>query len=179
MCYRTLLLCSILLLGIFPSGWKTLAQDCMNLNLYAMKVATCCHLESFIRADTYDECSKTMDEKYPDKKLQKIVCSFDCMYREMGVLTGVDEIDVEKINANQAGYDDAYQEAIAKAASACVAQKGTIREEAEMIQTECSLFATKFHACMSLETMKNCPAERWDSSVLCEKVREGVMPCPP
>nr|XP_040224953.2 uncharacterized protein LOC120950750 [Anopheles coluzzii] len=144
----------------------------------SIKVASCCQLEAFLTLPTYGNCLQTMAEKYPDAVWQGTVCAFDCTYREMGILTGVDDINVEQISTNQAGYDQAYQEAIAKAVTACMAQKDKIREEADVVQSECSMFAVKFHACVSLETMRNCPAERWDSSVLCEKVRSGVTVCP-
>uniref|UniRef100_A0A182U4M4 Uncharacterized protein n=1 Tax=Anopheles melas TaxID=34690 RepID=A0A182U4M4_9DIPT len=173
----TLLLSGLLLLS-FQRGWQTLAEeDCMDLKVYSIKVASCCQLEAFLTPSTYGNCLQTMAEKYPDAVWQGSVCAFDCTYREMGILTGVDDINLEQISTNQAVYDQAYQEATAKAVTACVAQKDKIREEADVVQSECSMFAVKFHACVSLETMKNCPAERWDSSVLCEKVRSGVTVC--
>uniref|UniRef100_A0A182MQG4 Uncharacterized protein n=1 Tax=Anopheles culicifacies TaxID=139723 RepID=A0A182MQG4_9DIPT len=96
-------------------------------------------------------------------------CAFDCSYREMGFLQGEDEINVENINSYQAAYDAAYQETIANAVNHCMTTKDSIRQEAELVKTTCSAFAVKFHACIVLEVVVNCPAERWTESPICEK----------
>uniref|UniRef100_A0A904A3X0 Uncharacterized protein n=1 Tax=Anopheles quadriannulatus TaxID=34691 RepID=A0A904A3X0_ANOQN len=178
MYHRVLFLSGFLLIGL-QCGWQTLAEDCMDMKIYTTKVASCCQLEEFLTLKTYGSCLNTMDEKYPNSTLDYLVCGLDCTYREMGILTGEDDINVEQISTNQAVHGEAYQEAIAKAVDACLAQREEFREQAKLIQTECSMFALKFHGCILVESMRNCPAERWDSSVLCEKVRSGVAVCPP
>nr|AAQ16284.1 odorant-binding protein AgamOBP51 [Anopheles gambiae] len=147
--------------------------------LQTTKVASCCQLEEFLTLKTYGNCLNTMAEKYPNSTLDYLVCGLDCTYREMGILTGVDDINVEQISTNQAVYGEAYQEAIGKAVDACLAQRDEFREQEKFTKSECGMFALKFQGCIMVESMRNCPAERWDSSVLCEKVRSGVAVCPP
>uniref|UniRef100_A0A182TA23 Uncharacterized protein n=1 Tax=Anopheles maculatus TaxID=74869 RepID=A0A182TA23_9DIPT len=117
---------------------------------------------------------KTMAEDCVELKVQ---CAFDCAYREMGFLEAEYDIDVEKIHARNAVYDEAYQQAIANAVDHCMATKDKLIWEGEMLQTACSTFAVKFHSCIVLYVMQNCPADRWDGSPLCEKVKAGVPIC--
>uniref|UniRef100_A0A182WHR4 Uncharacterized protein n=1 Tax=Anopheles minimus TaxID=112268 RepID=A0A182WHR4_9DIPT len=131
------LLVGFLLLS-FPSSWKTLADDCIDLRVH---------------------------------------CAFDCAYREMGFLQGEDQIDVENINTFQAAYDAAYQETIANAVNHCVGNKDNMRQEAELVNTTCSSFAVKFHACVIMQETINCPPERWNDSTICEKVKGGTPIC--
>ncbi|XP_050072851.1 uncharacterized protein LOC126560943 [Anopheles maculipalpis] len=104
-------------------------------------------------------------------------CAFDCVYRAMGFLEGQYEIIGEKINARQAVYDETYQKVFANAVDYCVATKDKMVQDAEMLQTACSSFAVKFHACIILKVMQNCPADRWDASPLCEQIQKGAPLC--
>ncbi|XP_040154480.1 uncharacterized protein LOC120895315 [Anopheles arabiensis] len=144
MCHRVLFLCGFLLLGL-QCGWQTLAEDCMDIKIYTTKVASCCHLEEFLTLKTYGSCLNTMEEKYPDSTLDYLVCGLDCTYREMGILTGEDDINVEQISTNQAVHGEAYQEAIAKAVDACLTQREEFREQAKLTQTECIKIRNIFH----------------------------------
>uniref|UniRef100_A0A4Y0BML6 Uncharacterized protein n=1 Tax=Anopheles funestus TaxID=62324 RepID=A0A4Y0BML6_ANOFN len=174
--HRVVLLIGFLLLG-FPSDWKIQADDCIDLKVYASTVAGCCHHEAFMDVETFDSCFKPTEDQPTEKNVQSVVCAFDCSYRQMGILHGEDEIDLETINTRQAGYDGAYQETIANAANYCIAGKDIIRQQAERDSTTCSSFAVKFHACLVMEVVLHCPAERWNGSPICEKVKSGTPIC--
>uniref|UniRef100_A0A182QGK1 Uncharacterized protein n=1 Tax=Anopheles farauti TaxID=69004 RepID=A0A182QGK1_9DIPT len=104
-------------------------------------------------------------------------CTMDCAYREMGILTGDDEIDADRINANQAAFDETYQKTMANAVSKCMAMKEDIRRGAEHSESVCNAFALNFHTCVIHEVMINCPVERWDTSPICTKFKNGVPFC--
>ncbi|XP_049288974.1 uncharacterized protein LOC125766920 [Anopheles funestus] len=174
--HRVALLIGFLLLG-FPSDWKIQADDCIDLKVYASTVAGCCHHEAFMDTETFDSCFKTTEDQHTEQNVQSVVCAFDCSYRQMGILHGEDEIDLETINTRQAAYDGAYQETIANAANYCIAVKDKIRQRAERVSTTCSSFAVKFHACLVMEVVLHCPAERWNDSPICAKVKSGTPIC--
>ncbi|XP_052895743.1 uncharacterized protein LOC128302933 [Anopheles moucheti] len=143
----------------------------------ASKVATCCKHEAFMDAVTFANCFKTIDAQNPEKDVQSVVCAFDCAYREMGLLHGEDDIDVENVSKFHTQYDEAYQQTIAKAVDHCIANKDNIRREAELAPTTCSAFAVKFHACVALQVVLNCPVGRWTDTPICEQVKSGTPIC--
>uniref|UniRef100_A0A182QCU4 Uncharacterized protein n=1 Tax=Anopheles farauti TaxID=69004 RepID=A0A182QCU4_9DIPT len=109
--------------------------------------------------------------------LDKQMCFVECAFTNMGALKENDVIDPEPLYTYYARFDSSYREVVVKAISSCANIQDVIRQDVKDMGTSCSAFALVFHLCVAQLTLKNCPADRWKSSLLCNKLRAGVPSC--
>uniref|UniRef100_A0A182NMD7 Uncharacterized protein n=1 Tax=Anopheles dirus TaxID=7168 RepID=A0A182NMD7_9DIPT len=95
----------------------------------------------------------------------------------MGVLKANDVIEPEQYYPYLAKFDPAYREVVKNAIGSCASIQDDIRRDVQNMGAACSAFGILFYVCVRQVTFSNCPADRWQSSHICDKIKQGVPMC--
>ncbi|XP_062550144.1 uncharacterized protein LOC134214883 [Armigeres subalbatus] len=149
----------------------SLAIDCKEVFQRKEELENCCTASSFI---TIENLKSTMDAQEGNHH-EKFFCATQSLLQEQNLLNG-DDINVDAMKQKTEGFDDDWKQKSLQMIDACVERIQTMTAEMEQRggpKGQCKPNAGMFIICVGKETIKNCPADKWNSSDVCEKVKSG------
>ncbi|XP_053675857.1 uncharacterized protein LOC128726093 [Anopheles nili] len=146
--------------------------DCEGLNDRVDEMAQCCQVESIIPLDGAADCSAAAEAA--TNKHEKMMCPIQCQLESIGVMNGKDLVKEKVLEYANRLSEDWKEEAIAVA--------NTCLEKVDIVSTKiqehgqsmkCSPVAGILMMCLLKETMDNCPADKWQNTNFCNKMKSG------
>ncbi|XP_062556090.1 uncharacterized protein LOC134220949 [Armigeres subalbatus] len=159
----------VVMIGVFLP--VSLAIDCKEVFQRKEELGNCCTAASFI---SLQNLKSAMDAQEGNPH-EKFFCGSQSILQEQNIMNG-DNINVDAVKQKTEGFDDGWKQKSLQLIDACVQQAEAAA--AEMAQRgspsrQCQPKAGMFIFCVRMQTIRNCPADKWNSSDVCEKLRTG------
>uniref|UniRef100_A0A182WHR2 Uncharacterized protein n=1 Tax=Anopheles minimus TaxID=112268 RepID=A0A182WHR2_9DIPT len=92
---RFMLLLVSCLLVFWHQTLETNANECIDMDVHAREVVSCCRYETFCSQEADEKCSRETSLHVELNSPNFTVCFIDCAYREMGYITENNKLDVQ------------------------------------------------------------------------------------
>uniref|UniRef100_A0A182R7X7 Uncharacterized protein n=1 Tax=Anopheles funestus TaxID=62324 RepID=A0A182R7X7_ANOFN len=161
----------VVLLGCTMSSISA-DPDCENLKERRDEMDQCCQAEKIISLKDADECSSASDEA--SEPHAKIMCSIQCKLKSLGVVKD-DEIVQEKalefVERLEDGWKETAKDIVTKCIDTITTMKSKMEEHGHGMK--CSPVSGFFIMCLMKNTFIQCPADKWQNTSFCNKIKNG------
>ncbi|XP_052897483.1 uncharacterized protein LOC128304346 [Anopheles moucheti] len=148
--------------------------DCENLKDRRDELDQCCQVEKIISLNDADDCSSAADEA--SQPHEKMMCSVQCKMQSLGLTNGDDIVQekvMEFVDRLEDGWKDTAKDIATKCIEVITGMKTKMQEQGKGHDMKCSPVSGFFLMCLMKNTFNQCPADKWNSSSFCEKVKNG------
>lgn len=148
------------------------AMDCKEVWERKHETADCCSAPAILNLDNL----KSNIEGQEGNKHEKFFCGVHNLMKEQNLVDDEGNLDVDAMKQNTEGFDDEWKQIAQQAIDHCVQKTESMMADMEQRggpKGQCQPTAGMFLMCLGKASIKNCPADKWNSSELCEKVKSG------
>ncbi|XP_055609218.1 general odorant-binding protein 68-like [Uranotaenia lowii] len=147
---------------------STFAIECKDLMSKKDEIMDCCKVPDIIAREHLPPCEQEHDGK---GMMQKWPCVMQCVFERDGLMNG-GQIDTDKLIAKAEAINDDFKDKAVQIAKQCVAhmEKGNGNGNGK---GECSVAPIKLSMCLAKGYVEHCPADKWTSSEVCDKIKSG------
>ncbi|XP_055609219.1 general odorant-binding protein 66 [Uranotaenia lowii] len=147
---------------------STLAIQCRDLVHKKEEIMECCKAQDFIFHENLAACEQEHDGKGL-KGIQMWPCVMECLFERNGLLNG-GLIDTDKLIAKAEALNDDFKDKAVEITKDCVLHM----EKQNVTNNDrraCGVSPLKMALCIGRGYIHHCPANKWTSSEVCDKLR--------
>ncbi|XP_062710977.1 general odorant-binding protein 66-like [Aedes albopictus] len=171
---------AILVLAVDTDKAPVDAEDCIDVEKNAEEIRQCCDIPSPLEMENIQQCKEKYQQELGSDVPNFVTCIFDCHARELGVLTGEQDIDEAKMleMVNQVPDED-VKKLMEQSVKECFKAKDEILEKAKGQNMKCHPLAMMMTECIMHAIFSECETlpNHWKGSEICTQVKNGAKPC--
>ncbi|KFB50991.1 AGAP006080-PA-like protein [Anopheles sinensis] len=147
-------------------------EDCKNLLDRADEIDNCCQLESIIPMNEADNCSSTAEEASNPR--EKMTCVLQCELQSLGLMNGK-QLVPEKVLEYANRFDGDWKAKAVEIANGCNERLANAKDniDAKVQDKDCSPIGAFLMGCIMRRTFDVCPADKWQNTDFCNKIKSG------
>ncbi|XP_019543143.2 uncharacterized protein LOC109413873 [Aedes albopictus] len=148
------------------------AIDCKELWERKHETKECCTADTFINFEALQENIDAQEGNHHEK----FFCGVHKLLQDQNLIDGSGNLDTDAMKHNTQGFEESWKQTSQQTIDYCVQRTEETVAEIEQRggpKGDCKPTAAMFVMCVGKVTMKQCPADKWNSSEICEKVKSG------
>ncbi|XP_039436878.1 uncharacterized protein LOC120418507 [Culex pipiens pallens] len=136
------------------------------------EIQDCCSAPTYLNTEGLKEC---FEENKDKEKREMFACSLECFFKRYQVLEDDGEVSKEKMLAKVEGFEGEWKQTSTKMIEECFAKYDGLKAKYGDggKKESCNPSSSFMNMCLSKKFIEYCPAEHWNDSDLCNKIRSG------